>query len=373
MDRPQLLPISSIYPSVTMTYTLTTLLIVAITDIMHSFKHYFKSLFRDSLHHIAAFLGPHKWLGSSPKLWIIMYHRILPKTDHRYANEEPGMIVTPDDFEMHIQTLKKHFTFISLEEWVNKKNSNTPLPAKTCVLTFDDGWLDNYEFAWPILSKYNIPATIYLASGLIDTTTIFWPNRLIAIYQYLHSAPSATNSLDGFFDIFPQTDSGPLSSNFLTHAIYTAKQQTEATVIQAIDKAEATLFAHRPPSESELMTWKHINELSRSELITIGSHTQNHIKLDDSCNDKDILSEITDSKTDIQQHTHMAPCLFSYPYGKYNQFAKETVRSHYLCSTTTTNGINTLDTDLMELKRIRVHSDITNTPTKLLARMSGWF
>ena len=96
-------------------------------------------------------VGHHRRRSTVSRLWIMTYHRILPKNDARYPIEERGMIVEPDTFLMHLQILKQEFTIIPLNEWIERKNQNLPLPEKACAITFDDGWLDNYEFAVPIL------------------------------------------------------------------------------------------------------------------------------------------------------------------------------------------------------------------------------
>lgn len=340
---------------------------------MPLFKHRFKYIAKGLANNIAATIGPHKWPSSSPKLWVMMYHRILPLDDPRHITEEPGMIVTPEDFEMHVKTLKKHFNITTLNEWADKKSISGALPSKNCVITFDDGWLDNYQYAWPILKKHNIPATIYLATNLIGKNTRFWPNRLIALYRYFYQDKTTPIAPNEFLSLFSRPDSNTLTPEFLTHAIWAAKQLPESDVVLTIDSIESAIPHHLLSTDSELMNWEHIRELNRSDLISIGSHTKNHIKLDNTCNNEKIFSEIKDSKEDITLHTNHCPSLFSYPYGAYNSYATETARSNYLCATTTSSGINSPYTDLMELKRIRVHSDISNTPTQLLARMSGWF
>ena len=95
---------------------------------------------------------------------ILMYHSI--------EENEMFFNVQLNDFNKQMAYLKnKGFNVVSLSqlvEWVEKKQ---PIPQKTVVLTFDDGYQDNYFNAWPILKKYNFPATIFLAPNLIGQTT----------------------------------------------------------------------------------------------------------------------------------------------------------------------------------------------------------
>ena len=92
------------------------------------------------------------------------------------------MYVTTDTFDRQIQFLKKKFEVVHLEELLSNVLSGRQI-GRHCAITFDDGWLDNYTQAFPILTKYQIPATIFLSTGLIGTNRLFWPEE----FSLLHS------------------------------------------------------------------------------------------------------------------------------------------------------------------------------------------
>lgn len=98
---------------------------------------------------------------------ILMYHMVSePKTaaEVKYA-------CPPKQFEKHIQMLLNDgFTPISIETVESYYSHNTPIPDKSFLITLDDGFEDNYSNAFPILQSYNIPAVIYLATGLLGKT-----------------------------------------------------------------------------------------------------------------------------------------------------------------------------------------------------------
>src|SRR5690625_5912673 len=73
----------------------------------------------------ADYFGAHRRKSSEPRLWVLMYHRILPLDDPRFALEEPGMIVQPDTFDMHLKEVQQHFDVVSLSEWVQRSEEHT--------------------------------------------------------------------------------------------------------------------------------------------------------------------------------------------------------------------------------------------------------
>jgi peptidoglycan/xylan/chitin deacetylase (PgdA/CDA1 family) len=108
---------------------------------------------------------------------ILAYHRFV---DDRsvYLSKGPVMHHQIREFEKEIAYLTKHYVILSIDEAVSKIKSRQGFARPAVVLTFDDGYLDNYTLAYPILKKYNVPATIYLTTGLIGTSERTWPDRI---------------------------------------------------------------------------------------------------------------------------------------------------------------------------------------------------
>ncbi len=94
---------------------------------------------------------------------IIMFHRV------ETADFYKPNLVHPENFEFQINYLaKNHYNVITLDELVQAIKLGKKLPNKSVVITFDDGTQDNYSVAFPVLKKYNFPATIFLVSEFID-------------------------------------------------------------------------------------------------------------------------------------------------------------------------------------------------------------
>lgn len=105
------------------------------------------------------------------KIPILLYHNIpLEKS----ARSEYYMSTTQKQFEKQISGLKDlGYTFITYEDLIKYNNNELALPEYVVLLTFDDGYLDNYENAFPILKKYNIPATIFVIDNCVGAPGYF--------------------------------------------------------------------------------------------------------------------------------------------------------------------------------------------------------
>ncbi len=93
-------------------------------------------------------------------LTILTYHSISDEI-------EPDETVTPEEFDRQLQYIKEKYRVISLEEAIRYLQGNLKKISGSIVITFDDGYSDNYHNAYPLLRKYNIPATIFLISDFI--------------------------------------------------------------------------------------------------------------------------------------------------------------------------------------------------------------
>jgi len=95
-------------------------------------------------------------------LTILTYHSIS-------NGIEPDETVTPEEFEKQLQYIKENYKVISLEEVVEHIQTDIKKISGSIVITFDDGYSDNYRYAYPLLKKYNFPATIFLVSDFINS------------------------------------------------------------------------------------------------------------------------------------------------------------------------------------------------------------
>ena len=106
---------------------------------------------------------------------VLMYHYL----DNSSIVQKDKRYIQPQTFERQMRFLKKNkYNVISLEEFAQALKSKKTLPRNTVVLTFDDGHLDNYLFAFPILKTYSLPATMFIISGEIGQQGRMTPKQI---------------------------------------------------------------------------------------------------------------------------------------------------------------------------------------------------
>ena len=339
----------------------------------NSIKHVIKRC----LVHAAAKFGPHTRTHRTPQLVILMYHRILPHDDARAKIEEPGMMVTPDNFKNHLNYIADYFDIVSLSQWIDQKNRGLPIPPKACAITFDDGWTDNYDFAFPILKQLAVPATIFLVSDLIGTNMKFWPERLartITTIATEHPQYWLSPELDWLRNIVTnyQFSTSAPSREGISHIISCAKSLTDHEIYARLDTIEAMPGMENNEHSAALLNWDQVNEMAASGLIEIGSHTQKHTRLNKGTPDNLLEDEIISSKKHIEQHTGQEAKIFCFPNGDYYPKALSLVKQTYKGAVTTQSGWNTISNENHLLNRISIHQDITIDRVSFLARISGW-
>jgi peptidoglycan/xylan/chitin deacetylase (PgdA/CDA1 family) len=290
-----------------------------------------------------------------------MYHRILPAGYKSEVPVQPGMWVSGSSFEMHLDFLDANFSIISLGEMIRKVSSDEDL-AGCCVITFDDGWVDNYQFAYPLLRKKQIPATIFLATDLISTDKWFWPEEvawcLSCAIDREYAISSLALGLDGVVPHF----TGSLSREE-THAVID-ETITRIKKLSPIERgsiyATCSKFRQKEQGKSTrfMLNWAEVHEMKKSGLITFGSHTASHCLLDQ-LTSKEIRLELEKSFTALGTNGDK---FFAYPNGNYNdEVLKEIKNAGVTAALTTERGRLTSAEKLLRLPRIGLHNDISNT------------
>jgi peptidoglycan/xylan/chitin deacetylase (PgdA/CDA1 family) len=197
------------------------------------------------------------------KILVLAYHRVFP-----------GHHIDPGTFEYQIQTLKGRFVPLTLDETIAFVRGELNLKKEGFAVTFDDGWADNFVYAYPILKKHNVPATIFAPTKFINETR----NNI--------GTADVPNFTNGYEKAFKEVEEKGYSNEFLT--------------------------------------WDDIRAMA--PLITIESHGNNHLH-HPKHTPEEIKKDLEISVKIIEKETGRKPKYLAWPFGEYNdsstQIAKE--------------------------------------------------
>jgi peptidoglycan/xylan/chitin deacetylase (PgdA/CDA1 family) len=241
---------------------------------------------------------------------------------HRVANELPapdlGLTVTADNFNAQMQWLASHYDVRPLGNLLDDWAAGIVRTSPQVAVTFDDGYRDNYDVAFPILARHKIPATIFLTTAYIGSSTLLWWDRVAKLLararqERLTSVTTGQrvpSKVRDAVDIFLQRG----TKNAVQATLDELKRLGRDARFQTIDAiAEWVGDSSTEATDRVFMTWDEAREMSRAG-IDMGSHTQTHPILTE-LTEPDIDAELRHSKQMIEQETGQAVTLLSYPDG----------------------------------------------------------
>lgn len=314
--------------------------------------------------------------GLRGKAAIVTYHRVLPLADVREHCVQPGMYVTPDVFERHLDFLSAQFQLLTFSElltlWETRRWDAT---VRYCVITFDDGWLDTYQHAWPILKRHRVPATVFLPTAYIGTNRWFWPDRLgLVMRNHCREGLSVrqvrARRLQREFPWFA-TAAAALEQGDTDAVIEWCKQQSQGHIDAFLDLwAEDLKMCY--PARRAVMNWEETREMS-SAGVEFGSHSVSH-RIMTTLSRTDLAEEAEESLSMLRRQGLNPIPVFCYPNGSWSPRVAESVEAAgYRAATTTQFGYeSTQPASWFGLKRITMHQSITHDDSLLAFHLAGF-
>ncbi len=318
--------------------------------------------------------------SSSPEWRILTYHRVIRATSVSYPLQ-PGMCVTPETFAEHMRYLRAHCNVVSLENLVSAITAKEHLPPRTVVVTFDDGWKDNYDHAFPILKQENIPATICLATSFIGTKETFWTDRLIqaitgfvahsefrdSVHQRIEALAcprDSKNALLALLHANPDSDLRPLSDALIENLKRLTRAVRRPIVSEVVNLSKE--FSE-VPSERSFMNWDEVKEMRRAGISFI-SHSHHHFEMAE-LEEEQLSDEVLDSFQSFRESGIEPLKYFAYPGGSFNALCQQVLKDRGITIALTTNRESNLNAGPRLLGRINMHEDVSATPARFAARL----
>ena len=274
---------------------------------------------------------------------ILYYHRVNNDNDPFFPAIGTAL------FDQHMKYLARHYNVVSLSEMLECMNGGKP--NDVVAITFDDGYRDNYENAFPILRRYGLPATIFLTTGALDSGEGMWFEQLAGALQ-----ASARESVDTGIDVprrhWLRTQQERLEANDVIYSLL--RKLPDAERRTWLDLVLKELACPRTEKRmGKMLTWDQVRLMS-GQGIDFGGHTVNHPFISRLA-PADVLWEAKACKQRIEEELQRSIAHFAYPSGREDDFGiwnKEVIRAAgYQAAVTTIWGLNDASTDCMELRR----------------------
>lgn len=291
------------------------------------------------------------------KAKILLYHGVIPEPVRGMLNSE-GLHVPARQFEQQIAYVARHYHLMPLGELVDRLRRRDPLPDYTVALTFDDGYLNTYQHAVPVLERYRAPATFFVTTSFVSSRELLPLDQL----EYLIHATckaSVTLQVNGSPQTWPLTSDGDRRA-----ALYQLKRRVrvlpEAQAADALRNLAQQLDVTGSPQAGYYctpLTWDLVREMASRERLTIGSHAVHHLNLE-TLDRARLREELTVSRAVLQERLRRPVEGIAYPGGTFTDDIKQMARdAGYRYGLTTRHGFNDAETDVFELRRNEVANE----------------
>lgn len=298
-------------------------------------------------------------------LRVLTYHRVDEPARRPWL--DPGLIsASPKDFDEQMAYVAAHYQVVTMSDVLaaSRSRNNNALPPRAVLVTFDDGYYDFEEQAWPILKRYRIPAALFVPTAYPDRPmqTFWWDN----LYQAIQSTnrKEDLNTPIGIFSL-----SGAVSRNQAYQRLKNfMKTLRHAEAISAVNELCRELGVQ--PAPNCIMSWDSLRKLSQDGL-TLGAHTRTHplvnrISLDEA------RQEAVGSLEDLKREIGHALPIFAYPSGEFSDDVVSMLeREGFSLAFTTKRGINNIS-HMNPLRIQRINVGGRTTLPVLRAQLLSW-
>jgi peptidoglycan/xylan/chitin deacetylase (PgdA/CDA1 family) len=235
--------------------------------------------------------------------------------------------------------LRRHFQVVPLLHLAEQLASGRKLDRHLVALTIDDGRRSCYEFLFPLLKEFELPATFFVVSSFIRGEDWIWTDKVIWLSEQCNRPE----------DLAP----GKIESTF--RFLNQIRPEERNARIEAMAKSIGAAIPSAVPAKYAPCSWTELREMADSGLMEIGSHTVTHPILS-SVTDEESWDELTRSRAEIEEGIGRSVNCFCYPNGKSGDYRPSQVQqveqAGYACSVIAESGMVNRTSDRYRLPRI---------------------
>jgi peptidoglycan/xylan/chitin deacetylase (PgdA/CDA1 family) len=255
---------------------------------------------------------------------VIGYHRVVEDYASSVETSLPPQLVSLKMLERHLDWMGQRFHFVTLDEAGAQIESCKTSSRPMATVTFDDGYKDFHDLAFPLLQKKGIPAAVFVVTDLVDTTEVQLHDKLYLLLKR-RLAKQATLSI-------PSLSIPDISGLSPYHATRALLEGLPTSAVQKVIEVlgEADSLPEATWSSFHSLTWEALDRLRRGG-ITIGSHTKSHALLPNE-SQAQLRIETAASRKKLEATLGTSVRHFAFPSGAFNTTALRAVAAagyHY--------------------------------------------
>jgi peptidoglycan/xylan/chitin deacetylase (PgdA/CDA1 family) len=298
-------------------------------------------------------------LARRPRLLVLNYHRIGSCAYNRF--DDGVFSATADAFREHVRYLRDNFEMLGQDELLNAADRGFALDHAAAIITFDDGYRDNFELAFPILREFGVPAFFFIPTGYVDRPRLPWWDRIAFIVK--------NTEADRLCLEVPRPFEVELDHLGRDRAIWELLR-----LFKTADDFEERIFFDHLETRAEVavdvetlgrelfISWDEIRQMRAAGMV-IGSHTHSH-RILGRLPEADQRDELAVSKARLEAELGQSVETIAYPVGLRRAFSELTKRLArevgYRVGFSYYGGINRADqTDPFDVRRIAVERSET--------------
>jgi len=314
------------------------------------------------MHRIVNALRP----KSKRQIPVLAYHRVSELTeDYPF---DPGLIsATKEEFLIQMHEVKKHHTAVTIEQMIDYIDNKITLPKNAILITFDDGFSDNYYTAFEILDDLSIPATFFVTTDFIDSDETIWYERLAYFFSKIETLSIALPKIDSQVDFESSVIERRKAYIKIVEKLKLVSNEIRLNTLSELYDFYGDPYNVADDKDKKLsqsMSWQQLKEMSEANM-SIGSHSLSHPILS-MLTKSELTDELNKSKSTIEKKLKAEINSLAFPVGQDESYSSQvlntTKESGYKIAFSYIDGIN--ESNRFAIGRIHVDYHLPMTVLK---------
>lgn len=289
------------------------------------------------------FCGALRGRSARQSVLLLGYHRILPlPAGVPHEGDVELVSATPTEFAWQVQYLSRRFEPVTFAQIADAFDGTRALPKRAIALTFDDGFADLYDFAFPILRKTGMPATVFVATDYVDQAGPFWFDLIAWLIMHVPVGTVRVPLSPQPLPADPSASARRAAAAVVLKWLKTCDEPQRTAAVAALCEEFPEITARGSGVLGRALSWQQMREMA-SGGIEFGSHTASHRCLA-KLTQNEVEHELATSRTLLEAQLRAPVTALAYPFGgqtAFNDVVIGTARQvGYRVATTYIPGVN---------------------------------